>query len=66
MFTIHGDDTTPVERLCSDAVKRVVLTYEAIQEARDFLETANINEYTIFPDLAGIADYLKRTFFKLD
>ena len=62
MFTVHGDDVTPIERLCPKAVKRIVLTHAAITEVLDFLETANINEYTIYPDISGIADYLRRLF----
>jgi len=61
MFTVHGDDITPIERLCPKAVKRIVLAQSAIPEVLDFLETANINEYTVYPDMLGIADYLRRT-----
>jgi hypothetical protein len=60
-FTIHGDDTTAVEVLCDKAVKRIVLTGKSIPEALEFLEIANINEYTVFPDMSGIADYVRRS-----
>ena len=62
-FTIHGDNTTPLDDLCDKAVKRVVLTGKAISEALEFLEIANINEYSVFPDMSGIADYVRRLAF---
>ncbi|MGL6573032.1 FRG domain-containing protein [Aeromonas hydrophila] len=61
IFTIHGDDLTPIEILCPKAVMKIVLGAEAIDEAREFLELANINEYTVFPDMNGVADYIRRT-----
>lgn len=59
-FTIHGDARDPIESLCPDAVKRIILTPHAIKGALEFLEIANINELTVFPDVAGIADYVNR------
>ena len=60
-FTIHGDDTNPIEVSCEKAAKRIVLTGTSIQEALEFLEIANINEYSVFPDMSGIADYVRRS-----
>ena len=60
MFTVHGDDATPIETLCSKAVKKVVLTQGAIKEARDFLEISNINARSIFPDMMGVAAHVKK------
>jgi hypothetical protein len=60
MFTVHGDDTSPIELLCPRAVKRVVLTQMAIDGAHEFLEIANINARTVFPDMLGVADYVRR------
>jgi hypothetical protein len=59
-FTIHGDARDPIEDLCPDAVKRIILKPHAIKGALEFLEIANINELTVFPDVAGIADYVNR------
>jgi hypothetical protein len=60
MFTIHGDDLTPIEILCPKAVVKIVLSKKIINDANDFLEFANINEYTVFPDINGVADYIRR------
>ena len=61
VFTVHGDSTTPIQELCPKAVKRIVLTGNAIPELLEFLEIANINEFTVYPDLSGIADYVRRS-----
>lgn len=60
-FTIHGDDIKPIEVACDKAAKRIVLTGKSIPEALEFLEIANINEYSVFPDISGIADYVRRS-----
>jgi len=60
IFTIHGDDLTPIEHLCPNAVKKIYLSRDAIDDANEFLEIANINEYTVFPDMSGVADYIRR------
>jgi hypothetical protein len=61
IFTIHGDDLTPIEELCPRAVIKIILGANAIDEAREFLDIANINESTVFPDMSGVADYIRRT-----
>lgn len=60
-FTVHNDDIAPIESKFPDAIKKVMLKNSAIPAAMEFLDLANINEYSVFPDLAGISDYLKNT-----
>lgn len=60
MFTIHGDNTSAIEILCEKAVKKIVLAKEGLPEIVEFLDTMNINEYTVYPDMSGIVDYIKR------
>jgi FRG domain len=60
MFTVHGDDATPIEELCPKAVKKVVLTERAISEAKDFLEISNINARSVFPDMMGVAAHVRK------
>jgi len=50
MFTVHGDDLSPIERMCAKAVKRIVLKQGAINGALEFLEVANI---------FGVAGYVR-------
>jgi hypothetical protein len=60
LFTIHGDELTPIEQLCPRAITKVTVSKDVIDEANDFLEIANINEYTVFPDINGVSDYIRR------
>lgn len=55
MFTVHGDDLTEMENLCPKAVEKFVISNKAIPEIKEFLEIANINEFTVFPDLHGLS-----------
>jgi len=60
LFTIHGDNLTPIEQLCPKAVLKIKLSKNIINDANNFLDFANINEYTVFPDINGISDYIRR------
>lgn len=60
MFTVHGDNTDPIETLCPKAVKKIVITPQAVAGAMEFLEIANIDARSVYPDMAGIADYVRR------
>lgn len=63
MFTIHGDDLTHIEQLCPKAVTKIVLSKNTIDDANEFLEFANINEFTVFPDINGVSDYIRRMLY---
>ena len=60
MFTVHGDNTDPIETLCPKAVKKIVIAPQAVAGAEEFLEIANIDARSVYPDMAGIADYVRR------
>jgi hypothetical protein len=65
-FTIHGNDIRPLEALVpvrSNIWKKIVIPQEAIKDAESFLEMAGINDFTMFPDLDGLAQYLNRKYF---
>lgn len=59
-FTIHGDDLSPIEELCATAVKKIIISTKAFPDIKEFLEYANINEYTVFPDMSGVSQYIRR------
>lgn len=59
MFTVHGDDLTELESLCPKAVRKFVIANDAVPEIKEFLEIANINEFTVFPDLHGLSSYIR-------
>ncbi len=57
-FTIHGSCEQPLEELCPECVTRIDLPPDAVPEARRFLQLAGLNEYSIFPDVDGLARFL--------
>jgi hypothetical protein len=59
MFTIHGDDRSPLEEQCPTCVRKIVITKTAMNGAWEFLGYANINEFSVFPDIVGLAPYIK-------
>jgi hypothetical protein len=61
MFTVHHDKIDPIEDVFPTAIKKVVLPSAVIPAAMEFLELSNLNIFTVFPDLAGLSDYLKST-----
>jgi hypothetical protein len=63
VFTVHGDDARPLEGQCPEVVKRVILRKEAKAAAREFLEYANLDEYSIYPDIVGMSRHLRRKIF---
>lgn len=60
MFTVHHNGIKPIESKFPRAIKKVVIPNAVIDAALDFLALTNINEYSVFPDLAGIAGYLTK------
>jgi hypothetical protein len=54
-FTLHIDLTTPLDKLCQKAVRKIIIPHSAMDEALEFLNLAGISEYSLFPDLDGLA-----------
>jgi hypothetical protein len=61
MFTVHDDSIDPIENKFPNAVQKVVLPNSLMSAALEFLDLSNITQYTVFPDLAGIAGFLMNT-----
>jgi hypothetical protein len=61
VFTLHSNGT-PLEEGCVGALDRITLSGNAIEEARGFLKTCGINDFSLFPDLDGLARLLKKRF----
>lgn len=62
VFTLHRDPEFAAE---SDAIlgscyEKVLIPKDLIAEAREYLAIANINSFTVFPDLYGLNLYLRR------
>ena len=60
VFTIHDDSIDPIEKKFPEVIKKIMLPHDVISAALEFLDLANINHYSVYPDLAGIAGHLKK------
>lgn len=58
-FTIHGTNNQPIEMQFPNLVKKVHFPPAARDGARQFLQRAGINEFSIFPDIVGLAPFLE-------
>lgn len=58
-FTLHIDLSKPLEELHPGLLRRIVIPKNAFDDARAFLRMAGINEFSLFPDLDGLARELK-------
>jgi hypothetical protein len=58
-FTIHGDDEKPLDVLYPDCVKKITLPVNAFKGAKEFLRISGINEFSVFPDIVGLAPFIK-------
>jgi hypothetical protein len=61
-FTLHGDLSRPLEELHPSTVTKIVVPKEARHDAEVFLSLAGITEFTVFPDLDGLARLMRRKF----
>lgn len=59
-FTVCGTLDAGFETEAANCYKKIILPSSAKSEARDFLKWANLDEYTIYPDIVGMAHHIKR------
>ncbi len=59
-FTVFGTDRATFEKAATECFRKVILPADAKKEAREFLKWANLDEYTIYPDIVGMAYHIKR------
>lgn len=66
VFTVHGngEETAQFENYASGCFKKIILPALAKEEARNFLRWANLDEFTIYPDIVGMAQHIKRKILK--
>jgi hypothetical protein len=60
VFTIHGRDPAPLEVQAAAVVRKLTLPSRVKPEAREFLEHANLNPFSIYPDIVGMARHIGR------
>ena len=58
-FTIHNN-SVPLEELHPNALKKIIITKDAFVDARMFLIMSGVNEFSLFPDLDGLARKIKK------
>lgn len=59
LFTIHDDLGSPIN-LLENSLRKFEIPRGAIPGAKKFLSMAGINEYSLFPDLDGLAREVKK------
>lgn len=64
-FTIHDDLENPLEILYPDVLTKILIPKEAQEGAKQFLQFAGISEFTLFPDLDGLARELNGEHFRI-
>jgi FRG domain len=62
-FTVQGSERKALDEQCPDVVRKVVLPVDALNGAREFLDHANLNEYSIYPDIFGMAQHIVKQVF---
>ncbi len=60
-FTLHRD-LKGLERIAPRCLEKIVIPQSAFEEATNFLQLAGVTEFSLFPDLDGLARHLKRTY----
>ncbi|MCZ8073963.1 MAG: FRG domain-containing protein [Paucibacter sp.] len=59
-FTLHSDLGHPLEQLCPSAITKHVLDVDHIPKAEKYLELAGVDDFSIFPDLSGLAAKIRK------
>jgi FRG domain-containing protein/NACHT domain-containing protein len=59
-FTVQGRRTEPLDKQCSMALQRIVISNTAIEEIRDYISVTGTDAFSIFPDVVGLASFLKQ------
>lgn len=57
-FTISGDNEEPLGDQFPDCVQKVILPSAAIEGAQKYLKISGIDEFSIFPDIVGLAPFI--------
>lgn len=63
-FTLHDDLEASLDEIAPLSLRKIVIPPDAQQGARLFLQLSGISEFTLFPELDGLARELRRLFFE--
>jgi hypothetical protein len=61
-FTIHGYDSRPLDHIAPQLIVAIDLGKNAVEEAKEALHYSGTDEFSMFPDLEGLARHLKTKF----
>jgi len=61
-FTIHGFDHRSLDEISPDQIVAIDLKPRAVKEAKEALKYSGVDEYSLFPDLEGLARSLKNKY----
>ena len=64
VFTVHGSNINGFKDYAEKCFRKIILTADAKKGAREFLKWANLDEYTIYPDIVGMSQHIKRKILK--
>jgi hypothetical protein len=60
VFTIHANLEKSLEEICPNAVTKILIPPDSIENARTFLQMAGVNHFALFPDLDGLGTWLRK------
>jgi FRG domain-containing protein len=63
-FTVHGTNSAPLDQQVAQVTRKVVLPSTLFDDARNFLRQTGVELTTIYPDVVGIAKYVRRKYLK--
>ena len=63
-FTFHGTIPEPINKIekLEECYRKIIISRSLVEPIKTFLEQAGINDFTMFPDLTGLANYLKKKY----
>ncbi len=59
-FTVHGANVQPIDDQAPECIRKIVLCSKVKPAVREFLEYANLNSLSIYPDVVGMARHIAR------
>jgi hypothetical protein len=61
-FTLHATLDQSLEGICPASLTKIIIPKKAFKEAKTFLKLSGINEFSLFPDLDGLARDIKSNY----
>lgn len=59
LFTLHGKQTNSIEFQAPNCVTKIEIPTNSIQDAKNFMDLAGVNTYSIFNDLDSLSKQIK-------